>query len=156
MLYQRQLEEHIILEAIEFADQHGVTLTGEDMFFLSPLVQHPLLVYLQRHTCVIAPLLPAVLHPAEALTPAAHHNQDSLLDLTTPNFDHHHPAAYCGDRIVCRETDEQSDRLLFYKEPPPESVGEPAHILGFYSIVCTIDRSLGAAVLQGAAARVRG
>lgn len=28
ILYQRQLEEHIILEAIEFADQHGVTLTG--------------------------------------------------------------------------------------------------------------------------------
>ncbi|PRW57026.1 haloacid dehalogenase-like hydrolase [Chlorella sorokiniana] len=58
VLYQQQLEEHIILEAVAFADEHGVTLT-----------------------------------------------------------------AYCGDRIVCRETDEQSDRLLFYKEPPPESVG---------------------------------
>ena len=34
-------------------------------------------------------------------------------------------AAYCGDgdRIVCRETDEHSDRLLFYKEPTPEAIG---------------------------------
>lgn len=32
-------------------------------------------------------------------------------------------AAYCGDRIVCTQTDEQSDRLLFYKEPTPEGIG---------------------------------
>ena len=29
-----------------------------------------------------------------------------------------------GDRIVSRQTDAQSDRLLHYGEPPPESVGE--------------------------------
>ncbi len=34
--------------------------------------------------------------------------------------------AYTGDRIVCRATDEHTDRLLFYKEPPPEGLGEPA------------------------------
>lgn len=35
------------------------------------------------------------------------------------------PAAYSGDRIVCKETNEQSDRLIWYKEPTPESIGEP-------------------------------
>lgn len=28
VLYSRQLEEQVILEAIEFAEQHGLTLTG--------------------------------------------------------------------------------------------------------------------------------
>ncbi|KAL4433464.1 hypothetical protein ABPG77_010317 [Micractinium sp. CCAP 211/92] len=58
VLYSRQLEEQVFLEAIEFAEQHGLTLT-----------------------------------------------------------------AYSGDRIVCKETNEQSDRLIWYKEPTPESIG---------------------------------
>ncbi|PSC69494.1 haloacid dehalogenase-like hydrolase [Micractinium conductrix] len=58
ILYSRQLEEDIILEAIAFAEQHGLTLT-----------------------------------------------------------------AYCGDRIMCKERDEQSDRLIWYKEPTPEGIG---------------------------------
>jgi hypothetical protein len=32
--------------------------------------------------------------------------------------------AYCGDRILCSATDEQTDRLLFYREPSPEGVGD--------------------------------
>lgn len=28
-----------------------------------------------------------------------------------------------GDRIVCRQTDEHSDRLIFYGEPTPEGIG---------------------------------
>lgn len=31
--------------------------------------------------------------------------------------------AYLGDRIVCDATDSHTDRLLFYKEPPPEGIG---------------------------------
>ena len=34
--------------------------------------------------------------------------------------------AYCGDRIVCESTDKHTDRLNFYKEPPPESIGDLA------------------------------
>lgn len=32
--------------------------------------------------------------------------------------------AYSTDRIVSEKTDEQSDRLIFYGEPTPESVGD--------------------------------
>ena len=32
-------------------------------------------------------------------------------------------AAYCGDRVLAEETDEQTDRLIFYGEPTPESIG---------------------------------
>lgn len=39
-------------------------------------------------------------------------------------------AAYCGDRIVCRETNDQSDRLLYYAEPSPEGIGAPCMGLG--------------------------
>lgn len=35
------------------------------------------------------------------------------------------PAAYSGDRIVCKQTNEQSDRLIWFKEPTPESIGAP-------------------------------
>nr|ADF43173.1 HDH1m [Chlamydomonas reinhardtii] len=38
--------------------------------------------------------------------------------------------AYCGDRILCAATDVHTDRLLFYKEPPPEPVGDLAAALG--------------------------
>lgn len=31
--------------------------------------------------------------------------------------------AYCNDRILCETTDQHTDRLIFYKEPTPESVG---------------------------------
>lgn len=31
--------------------------------------------------------------------------------------------AYCGERIVADTTNAHTDRLLFYREPPPESVG---------------------------------
>lgn len=31
---------------------------------------------------------------------------------------------YSGTRIVCEATDEQTDRLLFYREPTPEGVGD--------------------------------
>ena len=31
--------------------------------------------------------------------------------------------AYCTNRILSEKTDEQSDRLIFYGEPTPESVG---------------------------------
>lgn len=31
--------------------------------------------------------------------------------------------AYLGDRILCERRDEQTDRLIFYKEPTPEAVG---------------------------------
>lgn len=34
--------------------------------------------------------------------------------------------AYCGDRIVCKSTDEHTDRLIFYGEPTPEAIG-PLH-----------------------------
>lgn len=38
--------------------------------------------------------------------------------------------AYCGDRILCAATDEHTDRLLFYREPTPEPVGDlAAHLL---------------------------
>jgi len=32
-------------------------------------------------------------------------------------------AAYCGDRVLTEQTDEQTDRLIFYGEPTPETVG---------------------------------
>jgi hypothetical protein len=32
-------------------------------------------------------------------------------------------AAYCGDRVLAEATDEQTDRLIFYGEPTPESFG---------------------------------
>lgn len=32
-------------------------------------------------------------------------------------------AAYCGERIVAEVTNSHTDRLLFYREPPPEAVG---------------------------------
>ena len=31
--------------------------------------------------------------------------------------------AYCGDRVVCCETNEHTDRLIFYGEPTPEGIG---------------------------------
>lgn len=31
--------------------------------------------------------------------------------------------AYCTNRILSEKTDEQSDRLIFYGEPTPETVG---------------------------------
>ena len=31
--------------------------------------------------------------------------------------------AYCGERILCDQINEQPDRLLPYKEPVPEAVG---------------------------------
>lgn len=34
--------------------------------------------------------------------------------------------AYCGERILCADTDRHTDRLLFYKEPTPEAVGDMA------------------------------
>ncbi|KAG2443542.1 hypothetical protein HXX76_001894 [Chlamydomonas incerta] len=37
--------------------------------------------------------------------------------------------AYCGDRILCAATDAHTDRLNFYKEPPPEAVGELAAVV---------------------------
>lgn len=36
----------------------------------------------------------------------------------------HNTAAYCGDRVVCEARDEHTDRLLFYREPTPEGIGE--------------------------------
>ncbi|GIL55625.1 hypothetical protein Vafri_11159 [Volvox africanus] len=38
--------------------------------------------------------------------------------------------AYCGERILCAATDSHTDRLNFYKEPPPEAVGDLARIVG--------------------------
>eukprot|EP00879_Flechtneria_rotunda_P009407 GHRR01009849.1.p1 GENE.GHRR01009849.1~~GHRR01009849.1.p1 ORF type:complete len:357 (+),score=113.98 GHRR01009849.1:259-1329(+) len=39
--------------------------------------------------------------------------------------------AYCNDRIFCKETDEHTNRLLWYKEPTPEPVGDlESHLLG--------------------------
>jgi hypothetical protein len=38
--------------------------------------------------------------------------------------------AYCGERILCAATDQHTDRLLFYKEPPPEAVGKLRSIVG--------------------------
>ncbi|GIL85379.1 hypothetical protein Vretimale_10672 [Volvox reticuliferus] len=38
--------------------------------------------------------------------------------------------AYCGERILCAATDGHTDRLSFYKEPPPEAVGDLAQIVG--------------------------
>eukprot|EP00191_Tetraselmis_sp_GSL018_P020337 CAMPEP_0177592368 /NCGR_PEP_ID=MMETSP0419_2-20121207/8520_1 /TAXON_ID=582737 /ORGANISM="Tetraselmis sp., Strain GSL018" /LENGTH=354 /DNA_ID=CAMNT_0019083225 /DNA_START=24 /DNA_END=1085 /DNA_ORIENTATION=- len=38
--------------------------------------------------------------------------------------------AYCGERILCEEVNDQTDRLLFYKEPTPEGVGPLESILG--------------------------
>lgn len=38
--------------------------------------------------------------------------------------------AYCGDRILCAATDEHTERLLFYREPTPEPIGDlAAHLL---------------------------
>lgn len=31
--------------------------------------------------------------------------------------------AYCGERIVTKEPNSHTDRLLFYREPPPEGIG---------------------------------
>lgn len=50
--------------------------------------------------------------------------------------------AYCGpDRILCRQTDQHTDRLVFYREPTPEAAGEdergahaPAHLPAHTSI----------------------
>jgi hypothetical protein len=42
--------------------------------------------------------------------------------------------AYCGERILCAATDEHTDRLNFYKEPPPEAVGDMAAIVGSIEI----------------------
>eukprot|EP00887_Chlorella_sp_A99_P001751 scaffold19.g1751.t1 len=38
--------------------------------------------------------------------------------------------AYLGDRIVCERRDEQTDRLIFYKEPTPEAIGPLAPYVG--------------------------
>jgi hypothetical protein len=38
--------------------------------------------------------------------------------------------AYSDDRIFCDATNEQTDRLLFYKEPPPEGVGNMEKLVG--------------------------
>eukprot|EP00878_Enallax_costatus_P001202 GHUV01001344.1.p1 GENE.GHUV01001344.1~~GHUV01001344.1.p1 ORF type:complete len:351 (+),score=61.77 GHUV01001344.1:194-1246(+) len=39
--------------------------------------------------------------------------------------------AYCSDRIFCKEIDEHTNRLLWYKEPTPEPVGDlESHLLG--------------------------
>lgn len=39
--------------------------------------------------------------------------------------------AYCSDRIFCKAIDEHTNRLLWYKEPTPEPVGDLAtHLLG--------------------------
>lgn len=53
---------------------------------------------------------------AEALSFAARHR----LSLT----------AYLGDRILCERRDEQTDRLIFYKEPTPEAVGPLEPLVG--------------------------
>eukprot|EP00798_Chlamydomonas_sp_ICE-L_P006190 gene6190-2807_t len=37
---------------------------------------------------------------------------------------------YCGDRILAAQTDEQTDRLAFYKEPFVEAVGPLTDIIG--------------------------
>ncbi|KXZ46767.1 hypothetical protein GPECTOR_41g732 [Gonium pectorale] len=38
--------------------------------------------------------------------------------------------AYCGERILCAATDAHTERLNFYREPPPEPVGDLGAILG--------------------------
>lgn len=38
--------------------------------------------------------------------------------------------AYCGDRILCEARGEQTDRLMFYKEPTPEPVGPLISLIG--------------------------
>jgi Cof subfamily protein (haloacid dehalogenase superfamily) len=39
--------------------------------------------------------------------------------------------AYCNDRIFCKEIDEHTNRLLWYKEPTPEPIGDlESHLLG--------------------------
>ncbi|KAG2497861.1 hypothetical protein HYH03_004127 [Edaphochlamys debaryana] len=38
--------------------------------------------------------------------------------------------AYCGERILCAATDAHTDRLNFYKEPPPEAVGDMRRQVG--------------------------
>jgi len=38
--------------------------------------------------------------------------------------------AYCTDRILSKKTDKQSDRLIFYNEPTPETVGPLLEYLG--------------------------
>ncbi|PNH03878.1 hypothetical protein TSOC_010023, partial [Tetrabaena socialis] len=42
--------------------------------------------------------------------------------------------AYCGERILCAATDSHTDRLNFYKEPPPEAVGDLAAVVGTVEI----------------------
>ena len=41
---------------------------------------------------------------------------------------------YSGERILCARTDQHTDRLLFYKEPPPEGVGDLARLVGQVSM----------------------
>lgn len=121
VLYQRQLEEHIILEAVQFADEHGVTLTGGAGRGTVRLHSQ------QGNGCTqqIGVMVFGAVGAAHSMAPPGRegwgcHPQggEHACACVAPL------AAYCGDRIVCRETDEQSDRLLFYKEPPPESVGK--------------------------------
>ncbi|KXZ46768.1 hypothetical protein GPECTOR_41g733 [Gonium pectorale] len=38
--------------------------------------------------------------------------------------------AYCGERILCAATDAHTERFNFYREPPPEPVGDLGAILG--------------------------
>lgn len=56
--------------------------------------------------------------------------------------------AYSDDRIFCDATDAHTDRLLFYKEPPPEGVGDLERIVG--------KRGIQKASPRGRAVRLRG
>ncbi|CAI7886148.1 unnamed protein product [Closterium sp. NIES-53] len=42
--------------------------------------------------------------------------------------------AYCGERILCEERDEHTDRLIPYGEPIPEAVGPLEDLIGITSI----------------------
>ena len=42
--------------------------------------------------------------------------------------------AYCGERILCAQTDRHTDRLIEYNEPTPEAVGDLADVVGRVAI----------------------
>ena len=49
--------------------------------------------------------------------------------------------AYCGDRIVCKDRDEHTDRLIFYGEPTPEGIGKNLNRHFLYSLIAIVSMS---------------
>ena len=133
VIYTRELPRHIIETVVAFGQEHGGLLLFYRQSYHSDSGFHTvLLAILLCETGATATrpfsgksgLTPVVC--LEIMSICADFQDCHDIRLSVQCFDDItgvQVTAYCTDRILSERTDEQSDRLIFYGEPTPETVG---------------------------------